>query len=470
MHRTAHHPPLLILHSAGRASARSLTRSLTRSLARSPARRSVALISGLCVAVAAPARAQSPMFRGTPTHEGVYASAAPTLGTVAWKFAARGRVISTPAVEGATVYVGSTDGGLYAVDRASGTQRWRFATRGPIASSPAVAHGLVFISSVDGNVYAVDASTGTERWRFATKGERRFTAPGIHGAIPRTERMPDPFDVFLSSPTVVGSTLYIGSGDQHVYALDARTGAQRWAFATGDVVHATPAVANGVVYVGSWDRNLYAIDAESGRERWRYTTGDDTTIYNQIGIASSAAVADGIVVVGGRDGKFHAVDAATGAVRWVHDNRGGWTIGSPAVRDGVVYFATSDGRRFKGLDLRTGATRLDLVNKAISFSSPAIAGDVVFYGTSDGWVRAVDLRTGTFRAHFQTDGSREHGAKWTDSTGVLQTGGMYPDRTLDGMMIGMRTMMTVGSVLSSPVIVDGVLYVGSTDGQLYAIR
>ena len=47
---------------------------------------------------------------------------------------------------------------------------------------------------------------------------------------------------------------------------------------------------------------------------------------------------------------------------------------------------------------------------------------------------------------------------------------MYPDRTLDGMMIGMRTMMTVGSVLSSPVVVGGVLYVGSTDGTLYALR
>ncbi len=47
---------------------------------------------------------------------------------------------------------------------------------------------------------------------------------------------------------------------------------------------------------------------------------------------------------------------------------------------------------------------------------------------------------------------------------------MYPDRTLDGMMIGMRTMFTVGSILSSPAIVDGVLYVGSTDGNLYAVR
>jgi outer membrane protein assembly factor BamB len=413
---------------------------------------------------------QAAMFRGGPAHEGVYASTAPALGSVVWKFRTQGRVLSSPAVHGASVYVGSTDQHLYAIDRATGAQRWRFATRGPISSSPAVAHGLVYISSVDGNVYAVDEASGAERWRFATKGERRFTAPGIHGAIPRTERMPDPFDVFLSSPTVVGSTVYIGSGDQHVYALDALTGARRWAFATGDVVHASPAVADGVVYIGSWDRNLYALDAESGRERWRYTTGNDTVIYNQIGIASSAAVANGVVLVGGRDGRFHAVDASTGAPRWVHDNRGGWTIGSPAVRDGIVYFSTSDGRRFKALDIATGTVRIDLPNKAISFSSPSLAGDAAYYGTSDGWVHAVDTGTGTFRAHFQTDGSKAHGAAWTDSAGVLQTNGMYPDRTLDGMMIGMRTMFSVGSVLSSPVIVDGVLYVGSTDGQLYAIR
>jgi eukaryotic-like serine/threonine-protein kinase len=328
----------------------------------------------------------------------------------------------------------------------------------------------VYVSSLDGKVYAVDAASGKTRWSFATRGERRFTAPGIHGAIPRTERMPDPFDVFLSSPAVANGVVYIGSGDQHVYALDAATGALKWAFATGDVVHASPAVANGTVFIGSWDRNLYALDAATGRERWRYTTGNDTVIYNQVGIASSAAVAGGIVFVGGRDGHFHAVDERTGALRWKHNNRGGWTIGSPAVRNGIVYFATSDGRRFKALDAATGAVKFDLENKAVSFSSPALAGDVVYYGTSDGWLRAVDIRIGGFRAHFQTDGSKQHGAKWTDANGVLQTDRMYPDFTLDGMMIGVRTMFTVGSILSSPTIVDGVLYVGSTDGQLYALR
>jgi outer membrane protein assembly factor BamB len=421
-------------------------------------------------AIASAVGAQSPMFRGTPDHRGVYDSSAPTLQTLAWKFKTNGRVISSPAVVGEVVYVGSTDGSLYAVNRADGSQRWKFATNGPIASSPAVGGDLVYVSSVDGNIYAVEAATGTKRWTFATKGERRFTAPGIHGAIPRTERMPDPFDVFLSSPAVAAGTVYIGSGDQHVYALDAATGALKWAFATGDVVHASPAVVDGVVYIGSWDRNVYAIAAATGKELWRYTTGNDTTIYNQIGIASSAAVADGMVFVGGRDGHFHAVDAKTGALRWKINNKGGWTIASPAVKDGIVYFPTSDGRRFKSVEAATGTVRIDLENVAVSFSSPAIAGETAFYGTSDGYLNAVGIKDGKLKVRFQTDGSKENGPRYTAEDGTLKTGLMYPDRTLDGMMIGMRTMMTLGSVLSSPVVAGGVAYFGSTDGHLYAVR
>ncbi|MES2124586.1 MAG: PQQ-binding-like beta-propeller repeat protein [Gemmatimonadota bacterium] len=428
------------------------------------------LTLSLALLTSTSATAQDAMFRGGPTHEGVYASASPTLGSVAWKFKTGGRVLSSPAVSGERLFVGSSDGVLYAIDRKSGSELWKFASKGPIASSPAVHNDLVYVSSLDGNVYAVDLATGKQRWAFATKGEQRFTAPGIHGAIPKTERMPDPFDVFLSSPAVVGNTVYIGSGDHNVYALDAATGALKWQFKTGDVVHASPAVANGLVYIGSWDRNLYALDTATGKERWRYTTGNDTTIYNQIGMPSSAAIAGGLLFVGARDGHFHVVDALTGAPKWTHDNHGGWTVGSPAVHNGVVYFATSDGRRFKALDAATGAVRFDLQNKSISFSSPAIAGDVIYVGTSDGWMHSYDLKTGKLLAEFQTDGSKENGAKWTDSTGAFQSGRMYPDRTLDGMMIGMRTMFTVGSILSSPVIVDGVLYVGSTDGNVYALR
>jgi eukaryotic-like serine/threonine-protein kinase len=164
------------------------------------------------------------------------------------------------------------------------------------------------------------------------------------------------------------------------------------------------------------------------------------------------------------------VSAETGKLVWTHDNRGGWTIASPAVRDGVVYFPTSDGTRFKALDAKTGAVKFDLQNKAVSFSSPALVGDVAFYGTSDGYLQAVSLTTGAIRNTFRTEGSKANGDRYTDENGRLKTNLMYPDRTLDGMMIGMRTMQTLGSILSSPTVVDGVLYVGSTDGYLYAIR
>jgi outer membrane protein assembly factor BamB len=412
------------------------------------------------------------MFRGSADHTGVYAARSnPTLNTVVWKFKTNGRVMSTPLPVGDAVYVGSTDGSVYAVNRADGSLRWKFPTRGPVNSSPAFANGTVYAGSVDGKFYAIDGSTGKEKWSFATLGERRFTAPGIHGAIPRTEGMPDPFDVFLSSPVLSGGNVYFGSGDTHVYALDAGTGALKWKFKTGDVVHASPAVSNGVLYIGSWDRNMYALDAANGKELWRFQTGNDTVIYNQIGIASSAAVSNGTVFFGCRDGHFYAVDAKTGAQKWKHDNKMGWVIASPAVKDGIVYFPTSDGTRFKAIDGNSGELRYSIENKAVSFSSPAIVNDVVYFGSSDGWLHGLDIKTGSVKAQFQTDGSKEWSPRYVDANGKIKGQELYTERTHDGMVIGLNKMFNLGSILSSPVIAtDGTLYVGSTDGYLYALR
>ena len=235
-----------------------------------------------------PALADAPMFRGDPAHSGVYgAQKAPALKRVQWKFKTRAKVLSSPAVVGGIVYVGSADHHVYALVAADGRIRWRYRTEGAVNSSPAVTGGTVFVVSTDGNLYALDAIDGKLLWTFRTQGERRFTAPGIHGAMPRTESMPDPYDVFLSSPAVVAGTVYFGSGDRHVYAVDAQSGALRWRFETGDVVHASPAVADGVVYIGSWDRNFYALDTATGALVWKFQTGDDPGIHNQIGIASS---------------------------------------------------------------------------------------------------------------------------------------------------------------------------------------
>ena len=150
--------------------------------------------------------------------------------------------------------------------------------------------------------------------------------------------MPDPFDFYLSSPTIDADTVYIGSGDGNIYALDAASGALRWKFRTGNVVHASPAIANGTVYIGSWDSYFYAIDAKSGQQRWRFKTGEDHEIANQVGIQSSAVIADGVVYFGCRDSNLYALDAASGAKEWAYSNKGSWVISTPIAMDGTAVF------------------------------------------------------------------------------------------------------------------------------------
>ena len=65
-------------------------------------------------------------------------------------------VRSSPALVDTTIYVGSEDGCLYALDAETGEKLWDIITQGKITSSPAVTDGAVYIGSHDGNLYAVE--------------------------------------------------------------------------------------------------------------------------------------------------------------------------------------------------------------------------------------------------------------------------------------------------------------------------
>ncbi len=83
------------------------------------------------------------------------ASGIPLEGELKWVFATGAPIHSSPAVDG-TVYVGSRDSKLYALDTATGAQLWHITTGDKITSSPAVAGGTVYVGSHDGNLYAVE--------------------------------------------------------------------------------------------------------------------------------------------------------------------------------------------------------------------------------------------------------------------------------------------------------------------------
>jgi outer membrane protein assembly factor BamB len=84
---------------------------------------------------------------------------------------------------------------------------------------------------MDKTLLAVDWKRGKVVWRF--EPERPFP--------------------FYSSPAVSGDLVVVGCRDRAVYALDAKTGKQRWRTPTRGKVDSSPVIAGSHVYVGSSD-------------------------------------------------------------------------------------------------------------------------------------------------------------------------------------------------------------------------
>jgi len=425
----------------------------------------------------APSRAASPsadsaVFRGDAAHTGIYnAPGTATFHKVKWQFHAKAQIVSSPVVAGNMVYFGSNDHRLYAVDLETGEKKWEFKTDGRVASSPAVSNGVVYFLSYDSNFYALDAATGSLEWKFKTGGERRFVAKHLHGIEPASEPVPDPFDFYLSSPVLADGAVFFGSGDSNIYALDAATGSVRWKFRTGDVVHASPAFADGTVFVGSWDTYLYALDAATGKEKWQFKTGEDHEIYNQTGLQASPAAAEGVVYFGCRDSKFYAVDAKSGKQLWAFSNKGSWVINSAAIKDGTVYFATSDTGLLRALNAKSGAEVFTLdFNHWPMFSSPAVAGNMMYLGSHQGRLLAINLNTQKLAWYFETDGAKKNGPALTDAKGAPDYQAAFNDNFYDDIVVGLEKMLSIGAVLSSPTVAGDAILFGSTDGNLYAIQ
>ncbi|HEU4618538.1 MAG TPA: PQQ-binding-like beta-propeller repeat protein, partial [Gammaproteobacteria bacterium] len=134
-----------------------------------------------------------------------------------------------------------------------------------------------------------------------------------------------------ATPVVVDGVMYAAGTTGRVYALDAATGKELWAFdphsdgqvnryACCDEVNRGLAVYDGLVYVGAFDGRLFALDAQTGAVVWQI----DTFIYKDRAYSSSGApeIAGDVVVIGnaGADydarGYISAYDRKTGALKW----------------------------------------------------------------------------------------------------------------------------------------------------------
>ncbi|MFW6448112.1 MAG: PQQ-binding-like beta-propeller repeat protein [Halobacteriota archaeon] len=359
-----------------------------------------------------------------------------------WTRATDDAIWASPVVANGTVYVGSYDGDLYAVNAEDGEVRWRHSTGDRIDATAAVADGTVYIGSFDRNVYALDAETGDERWVYGNEG------------------------IVRSSPTVVDGTVYVGTHCRveecsayydvrwpevgYVLALDAETGDLEWRFETGDGVLPKPAVVDGTVFAASSDSTVYALDATDGSLQWEYDTPAP--------IMGSPAVRSDLLVVGDLSGTVTALSPDDGAHEWTYRAR---RTDDPSVPESELITC-----------------------------SPTACGDVVYVGVvrmgrdrgrGEGELWAIDATDGDRRWSAGPFGQMVGSSPTVVGEEVYvgahtnDTSSEHPDPGLFAIADGgeVRWRYTVDPAVhrgfgSSPTVADDRLFIGGWGGTLYA--
>lgn len=336
-----------------------------------------------------------------------------------WQYRSHAASYSSPAVSHNLVVFGTTAGELHALSR-DGAFQWKFQTRKEIVSSPEIMDNLIFFGSTNHNFYAVDLR-GRQTWKYTT------------------------FSRVKGDPTVdpASKTVYFGSYDKHVYALDAVTRAERWVFppqpeedepeqedgsveeapapaAEGAAAVAAPKpdtsrwptdafsyaqptlTSNGLLVLGNLDGHLYAIDKVTGDLKWRW--GEGSQAARRRGITSTVLEHEGVLYFGANDGKVHAIKLSDQSEVWTFET-GGEVNSSPVMdQSGTVYVGSLD-KKLYALDGKTGEKKWELELGGPLVAAPALYQDklvLIGGGEGDGHIYAVNAADGKIFWKYKT--------------------------------------------------------------------
>lgn len=368
---------------------------------------------------------------------------------MAWKFSAGGPIVGSPVIANEIVYVGSLDSVLYAIDLATGKERWKFRTGGPVRNSVAIIGNLLFLLSSDGLLYRLSADSGKVNGFYQTM-------TGYAG-----DHQNDMWDYFTSTPVIVDSTIYFGSG-QDVYAIDVNDGYLKWVYKTDGLVHTKPAVSRNKLYVGSFDGYLYAINLFTGTAEWKFkTTGKFSFPKGEV--TGSPALGSGVVIAGSRDYNVYAVDVRGGFCNWTKQFPYGWAL-PVTVNDSVAYVGTSDDRTLYALDVLSGREIWKASAGFNIFGGCAIAKNVGYFGTLAGKLMGVDLRKGKILWSIETDAYKSKRLSWFDEEDNFRKDIGQLIKTPVDML---RMYQELGGIFGTPAVSTDRIVTAGYDGSVY---
>jgi len=215
---------------------------------------------------------------------------------------------------------------------------------GTLEASPLVADGVMYLTEPPSTVTALDARTGRGLWTWSPKLPKEVK----HIGFPRVNR----------GVALLDDSVYVGTLDAHLVALDARSGAVRWDVvvadnATGHAITVAPLALDGKLIIGISGGEagirgfLDAYDARTGKRLWRSFTVPGTGEPGNESWAGDSWKTGGAPtwVTGAYDPELNLLYWGTGnpAPDWNGDGRAGDNLYSCSL---VAFDATTGERRW----------------------------------------------------------------------------------------------------------------------------
>ncbi|MFN8574335.1 MAG: PQQ-binding-like beta-propeller repeat protein [Gemmatimonadaceae bacterium] len=328
------------------------------------------LLSGVLIACSSP---------GDPSSSGVNRDEWSTPAPRLW---------GTPAVDDARIYVGTMGGQLVAIDRRSHRIAWTATTaQGTFRTALA---GVVLSDSIvvvaDGELFAYRTTTGAALWAYYPDD---LGAAGVFG---------------IASD---GRTIYTGSNNGSVYAVDIHTGAEVWKTVIekrvegvsvfGPVVTDAAIITGYKVFTNPTTGGVVALDRATGALRWRRTFDPDVPGHPS-GVSTVPAAAGNTVIIPNDDGRVFALSAQDGAVLWIAPRlpelQGTTDLRYPATSGGMALVGSLAGA-VSAYDQVSGALRWkrQLFLGAIAFPLVADSGSV-YVESLNGQLLSIRLSDG----------------------------------------------------------------------------
>ncbi|MFT9600541.1 PQQ-binding-like beta-propeller repeat protein [Mesobacillus sp.] len=327
---------------------------------------------------------------------------------------------STPVVVGDNVYIGNhKSGGIYSYNIKTKKFNWKAEAPNWIHSEIIYANNQLFVGygnrffqedgtrgTEESGVLSLDPESGEILWDFKTKGE------------------------VMPTPAFYEDTLYITTGDKHLYAVDPVKGEEKWRLELGHTISmSSPNIKDGILYVGGGNPRPYtffAVDLNKREILWETSYED---VYLGMDDVPPAIYKNQYVITTGLEETddpskpnhmIYAMDLKTGEVKWKDSFGTGKNVennksGAPVVYGDQVFVGSPITKTFYSYDAKTGKQLWNYpsnVNKA----PPVADNDIVYFTDTKGYVYAFDTETGDLL------GKKELGGKLAPSGPVLMSG------------------------------------------------